>query len=204
MTAGAYTACRSDRMLPDVWPLHDVADVEALCRGVIAERTGDHGRRYGLESCDFDEALAFLLGEVVVLERVYDFTRAGIQFRPWLYVRLGWKLIDFWRSFYGRHGEKRVFDERVADAEHDVGADGWRVDPVDQVEDERDRFGDRLDQALAEGAVDSEEARTDAFLGFLAEPDRGVLREIGRVGVDAGEALAGRARAAADRQEVAA
>lgn len=53
-------------MLPAIWALRDVDDVEGLCRGVLTEV----GRRSAvldqLSDADYDESLSFLLERVVV------------------------------------------------------------------------------------------------------------------------------------------
>src|SRR5438128_239597 len=52
-------------MLPAVWAIDGVPDLELLCRGVLREQSAKSG--VVLEPADFDEWLAFLLGEVHVL-----------------------------------------------------------------------------------------------------------------------------------------
>lgn len=183
----------SDTLLPTVWTLRDVTDVEQLCRGVLG-RAGAHTT---FRSCDFDESLAFLLGEVHIQDlrfvaKGYD-RRAGYLFRPWLFNQLSSRLIDHWRSFYGRRGEKRVVDHRIVEQLHRSDFDEWRDEP-EHLDDRGER---RLGEVAAEVAVDGPETRTDAYLGFLAEGDRPVLRQVGGVGVEEDRGVAcGHPRAA--------
>lgn len=72
-----------------------VDDLEALCRGVL--KAGGGGQ---LERADFDEALDYLLESVFVVAQRFDETRRGIVFRPWLFQRLRWRLMDWFREEY--------------------------------------------------------------------------------------------------------
>jgi hypothetical protein len=135
-------------MLRTVWTIRDehgvvlVEDVEALCRGVLRKRAGANYERRAdrtpaavrLEPIDWRDSLAFLLGEVVILERQYDPTRAGIVFRAWLFQQLQWRLIDEWRRRFGRHGQHRVADTGAAlNAGRDAGRDaGIEDDDADE------------------------------------------------------------------------
>lgn len=169
----------SDTLLHAPWALRDVPDVEALCRGVLRELSA--GLAQPLERADRDEALGFLLGEAHIQEtkwvsKGFD-RRAGYVFRPWLYVQLSSRLIDHWRWFYGRHGEKRVFDERLLDADGGVG-DG--AAPVD-----------RPDPAVAEGAADDAGLRAFPRAWTDVEGDRRVVRPVGGLGLREGAGGAG-------------
>lgn len=111
-----------------------VPDVEALCRGVIRSLTSADP----LPLDDELETLSQLFEQTVKLQAAYDPTKAGILFRPWLYSELQRDAIDFWRTFYGRKGEKRVADSRrldaaARDAGVDDGAPGMdRPDPASE------------------------------------------------------------------------
>lgn len=164
-------------MLPTVWTLRDVADVEALCRGVIAEVAGPQGLAR-LEPCDYEDSLAFLLAEAVVLNERYDSTRVGIVFRPWLYQRLRWALVDEWRRTFGRHGEKRIPDTRLREQRlRDAGID----DPGGPGAGDADPGADRLDVALIPRPGDHEADRLAVILGLDPGRARTALREIARL-----------------------
>lgn len=166
-----------------------VEDVEALCRGAA------HQASTNLSAADEDELLGHLFEQVVVLTRSYDPSRAGIVFRLWLYHELRRDAIDFLRSWLGRDGRKRVFDERLLLSGR--GDDEWQTDPVDALEDERDSLYGGLVQLAAEVAVDGPEARTDAFIRFLVEGDRALPRQVGGLGLSEGAATPrGHSRAA--------
>lgn len=131
-------------MLPRPWIVRGV-DIEPLCKGVLVEMARRSSMK--LEPADHDESLAFLLGEVVVLDRKYDAGRAGIVFAPWLYQRLRWAIVDHWRSFYGRQGQHRLPDSSAeAHWEHDHGE--LRRDRLEQIVGEV--AGDRGDHGASD------------------------------------------------------
>lgn len=148
------------RMLPTVWTLRDVADVESLVRGVAAELVGK--TRSGVPEADYDELVAALFEQVVVLDRRFDSERVGILFRPWLYVQLRRRAIDFLRSWRGRKGEKAVVRAESADA----------GDPRE----------DRLEPTLSEGDGVAADDRPSSFGGLLHCRDRSVAWERRRMG----------------------
>ena len=170
-------------MLPAVWTLRDVIDVEALCRGVIRELTGarspDRTTRPGdwLEPIDYETSLAFLLGEAHVQEQVF-LRRAldkkpGIVFRPWLYQQLRSRLIDEWRSprMFGRDGKHRVQPVPATD-ERD---DDWHVDQRDPLDDDV-TGANRLERVIAELTVDPPDPGSVLVRWALTEGDRDVVR----------------------------
>ena len=132
-------------------PLRDdevVEDVESLVRGVI----GGLRTTSPLSPADHDELMGALFEQVVVLTRSYDGGRVGgrVVFRAWLFRELRFDAIDFLRSWLGRQGQKRVFDERVLDAgRRDTGLD-----------DDGDPAADRLRGSAGERADGDERDRT--------------------------------------------
>lgn len=166
-------------MLQSRWELRDVPDVERLCRAVIREQTGashdrggDRGRgpngarpgngtRIRLELADHDEALAYLLGEVVTLERRYVHFEGG-SFRGYLFYRLRFAFKDWLRSFYGRHGQHRLIAPELAVRPRDLRVAGEPVD--DSAADWADDLG-----------------------GLYGGADRGVDGPVGVVGARPGE-----------------
>jgi hypothetical protein len=170
-------------MLAGVWALRDVSDVEALCRGVLGESL----RRASveLEPADFDESLAFLLGQTVELERKFD-GRPGIKFRPWLYNELRRDLIDYWRSWYGRSGQKRVPED---DPNAPVGGDHTGIDPPDPHDDPGDSRLERSARSVTDNCI---EDRADALLRFLDQRGGGVLRPFAGLHQGAAEGVAQR------------
>jgi len=89
-----------------------VDDVEELCRGVIDRIETTRS----LSHADQEELLSHLFEQTVVLQRSYDPSRAGILFRPWLFAMLRRRAIDWARAWFGRSGQKRVVDTRLAEA----------------------------------------------------------------------------------------
>jgi len=117
-----------------------------------------------------------------VLEQRFE-ERPGIQFRPWLYSMLRRRVIDYWRSWYGRNGQHRIpTDDPNALAGEWVG-----IDPTDPNDDSRDS---RLERAAAQVAEDGPETRTDALRWFLDEGDRDALRSLKRLGGGAHQGVA--------------
>lgn len=145
----SVAAVTFERLLPRVWRIDRagtpevklragvVADVEALCRGVIRELTA------AKQMSDADEllTLSHLFETVLIKTPKYDPGRAGILFRPWLHTAMQRAAIDFWRTFHGRKGEKRVADDRLLQsARRDSG-----------LLDDRDHGVDRSDRPAEEG-----------------------------------------------------
>jgi hypothetical protein len=176
-------------MLGGTLALRDVPDVEGLCRGVLDEVC--RREKVVLEDADFDEALAFLLGEIVIVERRFDPTR-GVPFRPYAYGTLRFRLIDFFRSFYGRSGQHRVLAEGEGALVED-GDDGDRRAAPGR--------GDRLDGAHARGAGDGADDGSLAYRRLLESRDRTLLREVRRLGLRPPGPAAGRDRSAGRRQD---
>lgn len=209
------------RLLPAVWALEDVTDVELLCRGVLAEvrprnlngSTDILGER--------DEVLLFLFEQVAVIHGKYrPDDHPGVLFRPWLYERLRWRLRDHYRHIEGRRGEKPRPDSLDRPFESDADS-SWCIDPVDPLD--RDDLGARrLGESLAESQIGSEEARSDALLRFLRSEqtreaqegetldnggDRRLLREAAGLGDKPGQPAARRDHRPSesnDREEIAA
>ena len=167
----------SPQMLPSLWAVRDVADVEMLCRGALAEQL----RRTNVDPSptDYDEALAYLLGEVVVLEQRFE-ERPGIQFRPWLYSMLRRRVIDYWRSWYGRNGQHRIIDQRPAEQGRADRLEA--IGSSDGIVDTDGPRPDRLDGAVARGEGGSPEDWPDAVRGLLGERDSAVARAERRLG----------------------
>lgn len=172
-------------MLPTVWHLYDrdvpdleavaighilVFDVEGLCRGVVDEKlpafqffTGDPRP----QPADYDEALGFLLGEVVV--QVDRYVHApGRELRPFLYNRLRFRIVDLWRRVYGRNGEKR------ADS----------LDRLVGTPDDGDSRASRLDLFVPNGAEDADRDRYPDLARALAINRRAAAREVGHLRVE--------------------
>lgn len=111
-----------------------VYNVEGLCRSILDRGARRLARR--LEPADYEESLSFLLGEVVVLADKYDPERAT-SFGDFLHARLGFRLVDSWRRFYGSSGHKRVVDLGALErARRDAGveADGRTEQADDRLE----------------------------------------------------------------------
>src|SRR6266496_2122431 len=113
----------SARLLPGVWAIAEagtppkplrphemIADVEELVLGVLTEAVVK--LREPLPPADFEEAMCALFERVIRLQRQYDPPSAGIEFRPFVFQRLRFATTDHFRSWCGRHGEKRVPDLR--------------------------------------------------------------------------------------------
>lgn len=110
-----------------------VLNVEALCRAVL-NRTAARLTR-PLEPAEYDEALLFLLGEVVViaLQRWPPRRAKYPVLGAYISIALPSALIDHFRWYYGRDGHKRVAVLAQA-AQSDSGSDGdgVNVEPVDE------------------------------------------------------------------------
>lgn len=128
-------------MLPGVWDYEHprtsevVRNVEGLCRSVLDRAVGKLPRR--LEAADYDESLAYLLAEVILLADKYDPARSS-GLGDYLSARLGFRLIDFWRRFYGASGQKRVVDPAIGEqARRDAGVDAYRGGTASETPDDR-------------------------------------------------------------------
>lgn len=187
----------SPQMLSRTWTLRDVEDVEMLCRGALAEML----RRCNLdlEPVDYDDTLAFLLGEVVTLERRFDAKVAekpGLIFRPWLFQQVKSRAVDYWRSWFGRQGQKRP---PTGEGNSDGEGEGWYVDTPDPHDDPADRG---LGRAAREITEDGPEARTDALRWVLDEGDRAALQPLRRLGGGSHPGVARGHRRAGNRERL--
>lgn len=178
MSTTTYAA--SNSMLPELTFLDlggESIEVESLCRGVLKRLAP--GVSPPLEPCEHDDALAFLLGEIFVQASLYDATRAGIRPRPWLFDRIGLRLIDEWRRVFGRNGQRRPALSATG-AHHRGGMNvesGLRLDL-------RDPRMDRLEQATATLSSDRSTDWPDDLERLYARGDRETLREERRLGLD--------------------
>lgn len=188
-------------MLGEIWNLEyqhtdgrlEIVDnVEALCRRVLKlsapNRHPELLETPPLEPADWDESLAYLLGQVfVLLERYRPRDRRSVL-GAWLKQELRWDLLDYWEARYGRNGERRVFDARIVDAGVDDGDPGLH----------------RPDEPAASGAADPAGDRAFPREWTDAVGDRGGARPAEGLGVEQGGGGAGRADrrgAGADRRD---
>jgi len=77
--------------------LGDLADVESVCVGIVQHSL--NGSAAHLRHAQFEEAVAYLIGETWILWRRYDPERA--KFATYAYPLLRNRMIDFWRSQLG-------------------------------------------------------------------------------------------------------
>lgn len=164
------------------WPLKEpVRDVEALCRDVVRraikalprDQNGPGaGGAMKLTSSEFDEALAFCIGQVHVLLPAYDLARErnGSRLAGWLSAELRWDLLDYWRSpaGFGRHGQHRLHD----------GDPGVR----------------EVDEPDTESAGDRTDDWASPLVGLLQSGDRQVARQERILGLRTGRRAAAGAR----------
>lgn len=139
-------------MLPAVWQLERhgqvVDNVEGLCRAVLNRAASR--LQQPLEDADYQESLAFLLGEVVVIteERWPPRRDRYPSLGAYLSIALPTALVDHWRSVYGRNGMKRVLPaDALEQAARDRGADdsgGAISEPIDE------RWDARVEEAACE------------------------------------------------------
>jgi DNA-directed RNA polymerase specialized sigma24 family protein len=153
-----------------VWP-----DLEQLCRGAIAQVRNRGIGPSDLQPAEFEDTLRHLLGEVVLAIRAYAPKEDG-RFGAWLFERLCWRCVDYWRSYHGRRGEKRVLPD-----------DG----------SERDASG----MAAAEPAFEGDSGGVGRLLfgGPFGYGDRDVLEEKRRLGVTAAQLRQARDALCAER-----
>lgn len=101
-------------MLRSRWTLEDVDDVEGLV-GAAIDR---YLRRRGayLDSEQRDDLHAYLLGQVWILYRKFDPSKAStsLSLSTYLTRRLGWATTDWYRQFYGDSRYKRAGESTVA------------------------------------------------------------------------------------------
>lgn len=176
----------SNSMLPVVWDYtHPVTgeivyNVEALCRGHLRRLSA--GVTPPLGPADYAESLGFMLGEVIVLaEQKYDPARAS-SLGEFLNARMPGVLIDYWRRFYGRKGERRVYDlrrlERAAGDSAET-ADGF---------DHGDLGVDRPNDSLAGGADSAQGAWALPREWTESDGDGGTVRPAQGLGAGPGAA----------------
>lgn len=204
-----------DRTLPTLWPLRAgdvprlagrgrdeavlVGDTETLCASIVVDQSRRDADYAAKELADLYDSLGWLLGRVVEVLPVYDPTR-GRQvhdpfaggFKGWLHLELTCDLIDYWRAWFGRHGQKRVF---AGDSKEDA-VDGPAA-AVDDGYDGRSYRERRSRGALDEAAGDRGDAWLDALRGRLLEGrDRALLREVEALGLGTVGGARGRTAAA--------
>jgi hypothetical protein len=192
-----------ERTLNGVWTLEApgpngvVADVEELCVAVLAEMLRRRGMTKASAS-DRADALGFLLAATVLLHRKYDCSKrhGSGSFSGYLYDRLRFRLIDYWRSpasGFGRQGQHRVgWRPPILDGELQPG--GTLNDPVVR----RDARAGALDEPVASGPGDDPDDWLATCGGLLEGGDRTDDEPLGvvRVGPDRGaEGRAARAPA---------
>lgn len=184
MNAPAYTGSMLGRVFDyhvDVaGRAHVVRNVEGLCRSVLNRFAA--AVTPPLEPAEYDDSLRHLLGAVVELATTkYDPGRGGAV-GDYLYARLPGVLIDYWRGWHGRNGEKRILDARaIEQALRDAGVD-------DGDSGVRGRGG-----AAGEGAADADADRTFPREWAELPGDRGADGPVGGLGIDAGAGGGGRA-----------
>jgi hypothetical protein len=164
-------------------------DVEGLCRAATVEMARRNG--LDLEHCEFEDTVRHLLGCAIELQGKYDpeKRRGTGSFEGYLYDRLRWRALDYWRSpaGFGRAGQHRplgadgrgLADRAAASALDDEPAGGHRPEPAST--DYRD------DPASGAAALE----------GFLALGDSGDLGALGGPGLTDRLGV-GRAAAAGD------
>jgi hypothetical protein len=193
-----------ETQLPAVWSVRTVSDCEAFCQEIV-ETTIRRQAMPRLEPCDAAEAIAFLLGQVVILDQQFDGEQQRkpyLRFDLWLRTALACDLIDFWRSpaGFGRHGQHRTaaaaeqgLDDRAA--EHG----GWDDDAAAAGSDRLDpaTVGDPADSFDARRWLDSEADRDQAGPHTLRGLRGAAGEAVSRRGGGAGVGAAGRVGAAA-------
>ena len=208
-----------DRTLPALWQLtgadlpalatvasraHTVvlADVETLCASIVVEKERGAESYIPHESADLYEALGFLLGRTIEVLPRYDPTKGRRLhdpwtggFKAWLYDELAYDLIDHWRSWNGRNGQKRMLPTGRSLIDHDGGVESASGSDVHDGRSQRER---RSRGALAEDQSDSGDVGGDALRGLLEGGDRAVLREVAALGLGTAGRVGGRV-ARADR-----
>lgn len=202
-----------ERTLPQVWALTAadvpalagrgrdravlVPDVERLCSSIVVDQSRSDAAYVARERSELYDSLGFLLGQAWLVFPDYDPTRGRAVhdpyaggFKGWFHLELTRDLIDHWRSWYGRYGQKRVAstDLEVSVAGRDDEHDGRSF---------RER---RSRGALATPAGDRRDAGADDLGRLLESGDRAVLREVEALGLGSPAGAGGRA-AGADRFE---
>lgn len=192
-----------DRTLSTVWVLRGrdvpslagtsrdhvavVEDVETLCASIVVAQSRSDAPYAPREMSDLYEALAFLLGRTFEVLPRYDHTRGRRihdpwtgGFKAWLHDELTCDLIDQWRSWFGRHGQKRVsFIDQT-------GAENARPTARKGLGDEYDgrSTGERRSRgSLSEVESDRGDDGQDALGGLLESRDRQVLQQIEAMGL---------------------
>src|SRR6266511_2760899 len=174
-------------------PHEVVTNVEELCIGVIELQS--RKLKEPLQNDDYLLSLEHLFERVVVVLPRYapPPDRPGLQFRPWLFNELRWDLVDFWRSWFGRHGEKRIVDQR----------DNGLADEFDD-DDGGAAASNQLVGALPSREGDLATSRSPELLRALLHPDRATLRAERGLGFSTDGRAAGGAPGARRRRRVAA
>lgn len=159
-----------------------VENIEGMARGILKRLAP--GVTPPLEPCERDDAIAFMLGEAVVQAELYDATRAGMQPRPWLYDRLGKRLIDEWRSKrqFGRSGQYRavVLSDVDGTARVDQLDGSPSTLPGDRSEDWADALEGLYDRRDREADREARRLGLRAPRRAKAKPDRAGARALGR------------------------
>jgi len=208
-----------DRTLPALWQLtgadvpalaavssraHTVVldDVETLCASIVVDVSRSDAPYVPTETSDLYEGLGFLLGRVCEVLPRYDPTRGRAVhdpwtagFKAWLHDELTLDLIDQWRSWFGRNGQKRM-PARSAFVDRDGISEEATSEGRDDVHDGRSARERRSRGALTEDQSDSGNAGSDALRGLLESGDRAVLREVEALGLGTAGRARGRAQGA--------
>lgn len=155
-------------MLPVVWDYTHpgtgqvVHNVEALCRRALNRIAA--GASPPLADADYDEGLAWMLGAVDVLARTKWRPERYPSLGDYLAIALPTDLIDHWRQYRGRFGEKCVLPAHRDDTEQEY-------EPPDTTGDDRELAG-------LEAALPSRSRRTLRKLGEMLVDGRS-YEEIG-------------------------
>jgi hypothetical protein len=84
-------------LLPRPLELHNIRDVEAFCRRIL----DNHIRKTSnLGPDDYDEALAYLIGETWILSERFTPNGPHVKFSPYAHKLLNCRIVDWRRSRY--------------------------------------------------------------------------------------------------------
>ena len=143
--------------------LHDVDDVELLCRRVLETRLSEWGAH--LRRDLYEDALAYLVATAWELSTVYD-PELGPSFSTYCYRLLRRRLVDWYRSTFG--------DSRHAPRPELVSLDrALRLDGDQELEERLGQVDDGYERVLA-----AESARIP--LDTLSEEARWTLEHVAR------------------------